>query len=56
MRNHNIVKCLYCHKLIDKSKATTNKEHEFVRFVVGDIYFHKNNCFEQYEKELRKEV
>ncbi len=56
MRNHNIKKCLYCHKPIDLTKATTQKEHEFVRFVVGDIYLHKNKCFEAYEKELREKM
>jgi hypothetical protein len=54
MRNHNIVKCIYCGKTIDKSKATTNKEHEFVRFIVGNIYFHKD-CFRKYEEELKNE-
>lgn len=56
MRNHNIVKCFYCRKPIDKSKATTDKNHEFVRFIVGDIYFHKNGCFEKYEKKIREEA
>lgn len=55
MRNHNLVKCFYCHGLIDKSKATTEKEHEFVRFVVGEVYFHKNKCFDEYEYQLRLE-
>jgi hypothetical protein len=55
MRNHNIKKCFMCRKTIDVTKATTDKNHEFVRFVMGDIYFHKNNCFEKYEEELRKE-
>ena len=54
MKNHNLVKCIYCGKIIDKSKATTNKNHEFVRFVSGNIYLHKNICFDKYEKELRK--
>lgn len=53
MRNHNIVKCFMCRKPIDKTKATTDKEHEFVRFVVGDVYFHKKDCFEKYEKEIK---
>lgn len=44
-----------CRNTIDVTKATTDKNHEFVRFVMGDIYFHKNNCFEKYEEELRKE-
>lgn len=55
MKNHNIVKCFYCGNKIDTSKATTDKENEYVRFVVGNVYMHKNNCFENYEREIREE-
>lgn len=43
-----------CRKPIDVTKATTSEENEFVRFIMGDIYFHKKDCFEKYEKEIRE--
>jgi len=56
MKNHNIVKCFYCGKKIDTTKATTEVEHEFVHFLMGNIYIHKNNCFDKYEKELKQKM
>jgi len=56
MKNHHLVKCYYCNKEINKSKATTDIEHEFVRFISGEVYFHKKDCFQKYEEELHKTV
>ena len=55
-KNPNKIKCFVCGKDIDITKATKDKNHEYVRFTRNNIYIHKNKCWLFYEKELSKDA
>jgi len=53
MKNPYLIKCYWCKKIIDKRKATTDKEHEYAHFKIANVYLHLKSCLDKYEHELR---